>query len=167
MSALPRRHMRHGGPIPQTATVRSDLARHRRWSPPQLARDTPQRHSLRNPARDLLTFRKRQTPRRPLRRRHRPLPPRRHDMGPDRRRRPTQPAANRPQRLTQFEPIPDLRPLRPRQSPHHSPPRETQQLSSKVMQRPPEITADMGGSLARFHVSERRNPVPEPHAPTT
>ena len=73
----------------------------------------------------------------------RPTKPGRHHMGPDRRRWPPQPATDRPQRLTRLEPIPDLELLRLRQPAHHTPPQRDTSLSSKVLQRSPDIAALM------------------------
>ena len=136
--ATPARYRRRP-PLAATSRDTVDGAR------PRPAGNTPQRLAASYPARDLLPLPERQPQPAPIGSRDRTPPPRSHNMRPHRRRSTTQLAADRPQRLTRLKPVPQLG-LLPLQEPSHNlTPKTRQQLSSKVMQRPPEIAADMGG----------------------
>ena len=135
--------MRCHCPIPVTTAVVRHFPRHRRRRPAKTSSNTSQRLALGNATRDLLTLTQRQPQRRPLSCRDRTPPSRRQQPCPDRCWRPIQRSCYCTLGLASLPPIPQFAPLRLRQPHHRAPP--TRQLSSKVMQRPPEIKADMGG----------------------
>ena len=135
--------MRCHCPVLVTAAVGLDFPRYRRRRPVKTSSDRSQRFTRSYATRDLFTLTQRQPQRRPRSCRDRTPPSRRQQPCPDRCWRPIQRSCYCTLGLSSLPPIPQLAPLRLRQPNHRAPP--TRQLSSKVMQRPPEVAADMGG----------------------
>ena len=146
---MSRRPMSCRRSIPVPAAVGCHLPAHRRRSPLQANSDTSQRLARRQPPRDLLPFGQRQPKRRPVRTRQRSTEPRSQQMSPDRRRRPTQPAADRPLRLTPPRTDPKSQTSPTPTACASSTSSTNIRHSSKVMQPSPEFTAVMGGSFYR------------------